>query len=422
MRTHRIGMPAAPGSIAFAAALLLGGGASAQQPAQGAVKEVEATGEAAIVNGDHGQARERAIEDALRKAVEQAAGSLVVSTSETKDFQLVSDRILTHARGYVAGYDVVSEKDEGAGDAKSVVVKVKARVGTEQLGADLAAIGLTVARKGMPRMAVLISEQHVGQAAPSAWWGPQGGGQAGGGVVTVAQRLVENALIDEWRKAGFTFVDMEALSGKIRAINPVTVNPSGETAREIANLADADVIILGTAIATKQGDLGNLFNDKSGDIQMLSCQGSINARVFNADNGEILATSQATKVAAHIDTVTCDKNAMLAAAKVFAADLQAKLVTAWNQQLGGGLRVRMTVKGIASFGDLSAFKTALAGSIRGVQGVDQKGFANGTADLDVRIKGSTEAMAGDLEAKLLGKFKLRVTGMTANTLAVEVVK
>jgi len=418
MRIHRFGTAVRRGSLMIACAALLAGGVARAQAKKDEVKEVEATGEAAITGGDRGHARERAIEDAQRKAVEQAVGTLVVASSESKDFQLVNDRILTHARGYVKGYDVLEEKESGSGDTKAISVKIRAKVGTEALSSDLAAIGLMLNWMGFPRMAVLISEQHVGQTSPAAWWGPGGGGQQAGGVISVSQRLVENSLIDDWKKVGFDFVDMEALSGKLKIAAPVTVNPTGEQAKEIANLADADVIILGTAIATKQGDLGQLFNDKSGDIQMLSCQGTVSARVFNSDSGEILATGQATKVAAHIDTVTCDKNAMLAAAKTFGADLQAKILAEWAKKQGGGARVRLHVKGIDSYGTLTAFKALLSG--RGIQAVDQKSFKDGVADLDLRIKGKAEDIAGDMDGKAMGKVKVHVVGVTRNTIQFEI--
>lgn len=403
--------------LLFALALLAGvAAAAAAQAAEPTV--VEATGEAAIVNGDKAMAKERAVQSALRNAVEQALGTVVVSDTETKDFQLMKDQILTSSTGYVSGYDVLEAKE----DAGTMVVKVRAKVGKEQLAADAAAKGLTLRRMKMPRMAILIAEQHIGQTAPNAWWGPQGGGQQQSQVVSIDQRLVENTLIGEWSKVGFTFVDMQALAGKLKASNVASLNPSADQAREIGNLSDAEVIIVGTAVATKQGDLGKLLEDKGGGVQMTSCKGSISARVFNADNGEILATGEAGKTALHIDVSVCNRKALIDAARVFAADLQAKLLEKWNASLAGGSRVRMSVRGLDSFRALSEFKSALATDVRGVQGVDQKGFKDGVADLDLRLQGGTESFAGDLEAKPLRRFKLRVVSLTANTIDVEIGK
>ena len=45
------------------------------------VEEVEVTGQAAIFDDDKAQARDKAIDDALRKAVESAVGTKITSTS-----------------------------------------------------------------------------------------------------------------------------------------------------------------------------------------------------------------------------------------------------------------------------------------------------------------------------------------------------
>lgn len=379
------------------------------------VVEVEGRGEATIDGGDKSAAKTRAKDQALRNAVEKAAGTFVVSSSETKDFELVRDQVLSAASGYVQSFDVVEEKE----DAGTMVVRVKAKVGKAKLDKDLTAKMLLIKSLGNPRMALLIAEQHIGQSAPQMWWGPQGGGQAGA-TITIDQRLAENALIDQWKPVGFTFVDMEALAGKIRAANVVSTNPSANEVREIANVSDADVIIVGTAVATLSGDLSKQLGMTNG-IPMNSCTANISLRAFNSDSGEILATAEATDTKGHVNTATCEKLAVNGAAKKAGNSLQGKIMEEWRKRKMGGSRVRLTVKNIAGFKILSEFKTALA-EVRGVRGVDQKAFRNGSADLDVNVEGGdAEGLAGDIETKL-AKLKARVVGVTANTIDVELGK
>lgn len=417
MIRHSLRLPGFAGIVLILACVAGARAASAE------TQTVEAVGEAAIVNDDRGAAVERATEDALRRAVEQACGTLVQTSSETKDFQLISDRILTQARGYVKSYEELDRRVDGG----AMVVKVRATVGTEQLADDLVAIGLALSRKGMPRVAVLIAEQQIGQASPAAWWGTVAGGQAAQGqqgqgagpVVTIDQRLAENTFMSAWQKAGFSFVDLQALSGKIQLSGLVSTNPNGQQVREIANLSDADVIIVGTAVATKAGDLAAYMNTANGAPHMVSCKGVVSARAFNADNGEILAASETSKSALNIETFACGRIALTKATEELASDLQKKVLTKWNAELGGSLRVRMKVSGIDSFGTLAAFRSALtSGVVRGVQSVDQKSFKDGVADLDVRVKGSSEELAGEIEAKQPGKVKARVVSLTANTIEV----
>ena len=84
--------------------------------------------------------------------------------------------------------------------------------------------------------------------------------------------------------------------------------------------------------------------------------------------------------------------------------------------------MRLVIAKIMSIGDLSSAKSSLA-NVRGVQSVDQKSFKDGTADIDLRLDGGdTEAFAGDLDGKQLGKMKVKVVGYTPNTVNIELVK
>ena len=62
---------------------------------QTAVSQITATGIASIFAGDQALARDQAIDDALRNAVEQGLGTFVQSSTLVENYQLVSDNILT---------------------------------------------------------------------------------------------------------------------------------------------------------------------------------------------------------------------------------------------------------------------------------------------------------------------------------------
>src|SRR5205814_360474 len=78
------------------------GGIASQPPQmQGDLLVQVARGEAAVLSDDKPAARQKAIDDALRRAVEMAAGARVTSTTEVKDFQVRMDQVVTHAQGFV---------------------------------------------------------------------------------------------------------------------------------------------------------------------------------------------------------------------------------------------------------------------------------------------------------------------------------
>ncbi len=376
----------------------------------------EAEGQAPILNNDKAQAREKAIDDALRHAVETAAGTMVTSSTEVQDFQVKMDQVLTHSKGFVKKYELLSgypKIEEGV-----LTVKVRATIGTAELNKDLEAMGLLLARKGKPRLMLMIAEQNVGQAGPSGWWAKKDG-SANPGLSVIDQRVVENTVIDELGKTGFEFVDQDVLAGKLKAIGPLSANPSDAQVREIANLTEAQVVINGSAVAVVAGDLSAIMGEDKGGGSMVSCKGTVSARAINTDNGSILATAEVTKTSLNINSTTCGKNALSAAGKAFAEEIQGKIMARWTRDLSAGNRLRVKVKNVDSLKASREFQNALTNFVRGVKEVHQRSLNEGLADLDVTVTGTTEAFAEELETKNLGKFKVKVKNVSANTIDAE---
>src|SRR5689334_6648075 len=94
-------LKSAPLGLALALSLAAG--------AAGAEERTTAIGQAAVVDNDKVRARDKALEDAQRKAVEQAVGAMISSETVTANYELVSDKILSKASGYVKNVKILSE-------------------------------------------------------------------------------------------------------------------------------------------------------------------------------------------------------------------------------------------------------------------------------------------------------------------------
>ena len=369
----------------------------------------EAQGQAAVLNGDKPAAREKAIEDALRHAVEMAAGTMVTSTTEVENFQTKMDQVLTHSTGFVKKYDILKEGMDG----DVVQITIKAQISMGKLEGDLAAMGLLMARKGMPRTMLLIAEQNIGMAAPMAAWMPN----AKDAMVSTDLRIAENVTIDELKKAGFgQIIDPDVASNKAVSVGGFTTSLTAGQARKLGTLTGAEVIIIGQVIATSRGSMGDLGPD------WRSCVANFSARAVSTDNGDVLATSETTQNAAQLDDLTCGKEAIKKAAKAFTADIAKKISARWSKDVSGGNDVHVTVKGVGSMKQAGEFRAAMTNFMRGVKGVSQRSFSGGTLELDVKLIGSTQQFAEEMEAKKLGKFTVAVKGVSANTVECELGK
>jgi len=106
--------------------------------------------------GDIASAREQALTDALRDAVQKGAGVDVISSSKVTDFVLDYDRVLAASFGFVKTYTVL---EGGLGDDGLYRVKIRATVDKGQPGVqDKMALQLIVRAKGSPRVALEIDE------------------------------------------------------------------------------------------------------------------------------------------------------------------------------------------------------------------------------------------------------------------------
>jgi len=74
------------------------------------VAQVQVTGMGAITYNDLAAARDRALQDALRKAVEQTLGTMIDSQTRVENYMVVEDRILNWTRGYVKTFQILSER------------------------------------------------------------------------------------------------------------------------------------------------------------------------------------------------------------------------------------------------------------------------------------------------------------------------
>ena len=167
--------------------------ASAQE-----TKTVSAEGVAAVQQNAVDIARDAAIEDAQKRAVEQAIGIMIDSQTQVENYQLISDRILSQIKGYINRYHVTGETRDGA----LLRVRITADVSLGNLGDDLSAIGVLMGQMHKPRTMIMIAEQNLGQEV-NAWWTEPHGEQADMGVV-------ENSFMDRFTEKGFSFIDHQA--------------------------------------------------------------------------------------------------------------------------------------------------------------------------------------------------------------------
>ena len=380
--------------ILVAVLLILVIGAFAQS------KEIKAKGYGTIYDNNKAAARDKAIEDAQRKAVEQAMGTMISSESVTKNFQLVSDRILSLSSGYIEKYRVISEKEVDG----EVEVEIAAIVGMSKLNDSVQAIKNLIRRMDRPKIMVLIAEQSIREE------GQQLSEKRGGNAVLSSTSLgvVENVLIEFFRAKGFDFVDRQALAGQIEIADPLTLVNDKERIKKIANLTDAQVAIFGQAQARNTGEVQGIY----------SGQANISLRALKTDTGEIIAATNAHAAVPFVDPSTANTKALSEAAKKISQKLMDQILSQWQSESSGSRSICLVIKGV-KYADVKKLRSWLTKYVRGVKSVHQRYVKDGIAELDLDIQGSAQNLADELSEKKFQKKTIEVLDLLPNKVSIE---
>ena len=377
-------------SLVFLLVVFVASSAFSQQETQ----TIETQGYGVIISSDLANARDRAIDDALRKAVEQAVGTMVTSDTEVQNFQLKKDEILSQTAGFVQRYEVARGWKE---DASTYVVTVRAVVKIGNLKEDLQAKGILMERIGKPRIMILMRERNM----TDRW-----------DQVSVDLNISETTLINAFREESrkFNFVDQAAVKANLdrSQARSAFAGGAGEAAA-IGRSFGADVMIVGEAYsnAVQVPMLGS----------MISCQATVGAKMIWADNGQIFGTDVAQGKHPHIDQVAGGVLAIQKASQALSEKLIPEVWADWREKVMSGRQLSMVVKN-ATFSQLRAFERTMKLVVGGVQKLNRRSFDSGVAIYDVTSKFDANRVAEELDGKDMEGFKVQVLSVTANSLEI----
>ena len=361
---------------------------------------VRSVGTGSIINGDRAAARDRAIDDALRKAVETTLGTYIDAQTTVENFMVVEDRILNWSRGYVSSYQIVSES---AASPDLYEVAIDAVVEETLLARDADAVRNLIQRMGYPRLMIVIDEKNIADPPDRYHY------------FSVDITAAETAMNSRFMEKGFKVVD-PAQVRRIRERDSVLAAIQGDAAatRTLANRLDAEVIITGTA-AAKTASGFNLAG-------MKSCQANITARAVDADVGTMLASGQKHAAFPHIDEVTGGTMAIEKAAGALADELIDRILQKWRARFYELNEVVLLVTGLSSYAQASRLAGDLNYLGRGVKNVIQRSVTGETAEFALQLSGTAAQLARELDERQIGDSLCRVTAVTANKLTLQIVQ
>ncbi|MBF0552384.1 MAG: hypothetical protein HQK60_17870 [Deltaproteobacteria bacterium] len=344
-----------------------------------------------------GNARDKAIENALRQAV--VRGVFESSGKDAAKMSQVAAKLapfIKQPTQLIQEYKVIDES--GTENAHFVLVQARVDVsrfvtkikeptpGKESAGPE---------KSGRPKTLVLLAQTLPGQQKPLVWWRSK----------PVHSGPLSQTLAGSLSQANISIIKPESITIKDRSTQwdgkPITV----EEASYFGKLAGADVVIWG------QVENNQLPLPPGG--KPVTINSALNVSLLDLKTGRNLGrVTREVSVSANTSD-QAGKEAGSALAKEVANEVTRLLgptspapsVTTPSTPKPSS-RVVLKIKGIKRYSELTQLEGAIKKNVPEIKGILQRRVSSGTLTLELNYPGSAQEMAEALSKKDFGVFKL----------------
>jgi hypothetical protein len=169
-------------------------------------------------------------------------------------------------------------------------------------------LNCSFAQEKKASIAILISEQNI-DGPKAAWWASE-----------IDLSSTEAAIAQQLIQQGYEIIEPSVLNKIVKRDAAFRIVDIGESKSiELGNLAKADYVIVGKAVASSGGNVPS--------SSMRSCFANLTAKLIKVKDGRVVAYLDASGSSVHMDLITGGREALVKAA----TDLAGKLIEALNK-------------------------------------------------------------------------------------------
>ncbi|MEW6355993.1 MAG: hypothetical protein AB1696_06700 [Planctomycetota bacterium] len=355
-------------------------------PGKYGVKKVTAVGKAPAGNPG---AEDEAVQQALRLAVEQATGVFVAGQTETQNFQLVKDRVMAKASGFVFEHKIIKKWI----DAGILHVQVYAVVSLDRFADEWAAIREALLTEGMPLFMVIVSEEINGRFDLG--------------------HAAENAILKVFIDKGFPPVDKAQIEqNRERDLTKANLAGDMQAIAAFGARYGAQIVIVGQA-TTGPPEVNNVYG-----VNTTFYHANVEVRAVRTDDAGIIASEAANVRKGATNPHGAAKAALATAGEEAGVKLVDSVMKNWQQRATQGRRIQVMISE-CDFKSYVMLKKLL-GNVSAVNHVWPKEYANKVAMFDLEATINAETLAERLMA--LEGVPLDVVQLLPNRIDLKVVK
>ncbi len=342
-------------------------------------KAVIAIGESQIKSNPAG-AREAAVADGLKSAVEAAAISELPLPLLTEKFDAVSNLLADRKDEFIQDYKVLQEsKTEGI-----YRVLVQATISIEKLQQAMAAAGVAASIEKMPQVLLLVSEQRPGEPSVRYWWQKDR---------PVSDEASFSAIKEALQSKGIPVINPQLVPADFLNELQIPAALSDNDAMELGRRFFADAVVVGTAIAQET-------SNRMGE-NIRPVRGVFNVHVIFIQTGEKGELIESSATAADKDPAAGIQTSLSEAGKQAGDKLAVQMIAAWEEMLKPNGEIILNINGRNILTNLNEFRNALKNTA-GISNQRTLEIASDKAVLSVTYQGKSQELA---DAILVQSFR-----------------
>jgi hypothetical protein len=347
-------------------------------------------------------ARDRAIEDAQKKAIIHAVGSEIPSKIMEDNYRILNERIYLQSQRFIEGFKVISEVPQG--DFYRITIRFT--LAQDDIRNELKRLGVTKQLHRPPRIMLMIAERDIGQKQFTYWWSYENSAPP--------LTSIESILKNKFQERGMYVIDRISLLKEISQNKKYSkeVNLPEEAIREYGKLFDVDIVI--------SGNIEIEMVKSEGESGMKSVQANVEAKVLQVESGKVLMVTSSHAPASSTDEISAKVEALKKASGKL-LDQMTDLINKQCQVKADSKILSLKVIGLQGFSEFLTLKDELKRRIPEVRGIFQRGISLENSQIDVETTLDIPTFTQMLTSTNFEGFNLHVLGSSPALIELQIV-
>jgi len=347
------------------------------------------TGKEKIKNQDLPGAKQKAVRQALERAVQNAFATLVSRDIFASNLEFLYDRLLPGAQDYVITYRVL----DGIEHKGQYLVGVESKINLALVEKRLRNASILKTGEDKPVVLLLISEQSPDDLLPKYWWGNNPEPYTSLAETALKAQMTQNRILFA---LGSQYPDPLSYNVEFTTIQDV------KAAMALGLALKADLVIIGRAIASEAAN--RMGDEKTFDAD-------IDLTVYDLKSQTpVIQTHTSATTKSQMDSRGADQ-ALTQAAQAAGQELGQKIDTFWSQALRKENQFDLTIEGDNFLTRFIALKRRIK-DIRDIENMQPKEIGSSHAVMEIVFKGSPQQFADAVFLKTFEGFGLEIVEVT----------